>query len=40
MGGGVQFGPLGTAATNRPIVLILDDYDVGEISGMMFGRGN
>jgi hypothetical protein len=39
MGGGVQLGPLGTAATNRPIVPARDDYDDGEIGGMI-GRGN
>jgi hypothetical protein len=39
-GGGVQLGPLGTAATNRPIVPVLGDYDDGEIPGMMIGRGN
>jgi hypothetical protein len=39
MGGGVQVGPLGTAATNGPIVSAPGDYD-GEISGMMIGRGN
>jgi hypothetical protein len=33
-------GPLGTAATNRPIVPALGDYDDGEIGGMMIGRGN
>jgi hypothetical protein len=38
--GGVQFGILGTAATNRPIVPAPDDYDVGGISGMVIGRGN
>jgi hypothetical protein len=38
-GGGVQLGPLGTAATNRPIVPDPDDYDDGEIGGMI-GRGN
>jgi hypothetical protein len=38
-GGGVQLGPLGTAATNRPIVLAPGDYDDGETSGMI-GRGN
>jgi hypothetical protein len=38
VGGGVQFGPLGTAATNRPIVPAPGDYD-GEIGGMI-GRGN
>jgi hypothetical protein len=40
MGGGVQLGPLGTAATNRPIVRAPGDYDVGEIGGMMIDRGN
>jgi hypothetical protein len=40
MGGGVKLGPLGTAATNRPIVPAPSDYDDGEISGMMIGRGN
>jgi hypothetical protein len=39
VGGGVQLGPLGTGATNRPIVPALDDYDDGEIGGMI-GRGN
>jgi hypothetical protein len=33
-------GPLGTAATNRPIVRAPGDYDDGEIDGMMIGRGN
>jgi hypothetical protein len=32
-------GPLGTAATNRPIVPASGDYDDGEIGGMI-GRGN
>jgi hypothetical protein len=40
VGGGVQLGPLGTAATNRPIVPAPSDYDDGEIGGMMIGRGN
>jgi hypothetical protein len=31
-------GPLGTAATNRPIVSAQDDD--GEIGAMMIGRGN
>jgi hypothetical protein len=31
-------GPLGTAATNRPIVSAPGDYDDGEIDGMI-GRG-
>jgi hypothetical protein len=40
VGGGGQLGPLGTAATNRPIVPAPGDYyDDGEISGMI-GRGN
>jgi hypothetical protein len=39
VGGGVQMGPLGTAATNRPIVPAPGDYDDGEIGGMI-GRGN
>jgi hypothetical protein len=40
VGGGVQLGPLGTAATNRPIVPAPGAYDDGEIGGMMIGRGN
>jgi hypothetical protein len=40
VGGGVQLGPLGTAATYRPIVPAPGDYDDGEIDGMMPGRGN
>jgi hypothetical protein len=39
VGGGVQLGPLGTAATNRPIVPAPGDYDDGEIGGII-GRGN
>jgi hypothetical protein len=39
VGGGVQLGPLGTAATNRPVVPAPGDYDVGEIGGMI-GKGN
>jgi hypothetical protein len=39
MGGGVQLGSLGTAATNRPIVPAPGGYDDGEICGMI-GRGN
>jgi hypothetical protein len=34
-GGGVQLGPFGTAATNRPIVSAPGDYD-----GEMISRGN
>jgi hypothetical protein len=40
VGGGVQLGPLGTAATDRPIVPTPGDHDVGEFGGMMIGRGN
>jgi hypothetical protein len=32
-------GPLGTAATDRPVVPAAGDYDEGEIGGMI-GRGN
>jgi hypothetical protein len=39
VGGGVQLGPLGTAATNRPIVPAPGDYDDREIGGMI-GMGN
>jgi hypothetical protein len=39
LGGGVQFGPLGTAPTNRPIVPVPGDYEDGEIGGFL-GRGN
>jgi hypothetical protein len=38
VGGGIQ-GPLGTAATYRPVVPAAGDYDDGEI-GEMIGRGN
>jgi hypothetical protein len=37
--GGVQLGPPGTAATNRPIVPAPGDYDDGETGGTI-GRGN
>jgi hypothetical protein len=40
VGGGVQLGPLGTAATSRPIVPAPGDYDDGEVGGMMIGKGN
>jgi hypothetical protein len=39
VGGGVQLGPLGTAATNRPIVPTPGDYD-GGFGGMMIDTGN
>jgi hypothetical protein len=35
MGGGVQLGTLGTAATDRRIVLAQGDYNDGEIGGMI-----
>jgi hypothetical protein len=37
--GGVQLGPLGTSATNWPIVPSPSDYD-DESGGMMTGNGN
>jgi hypothetical protein len=40
VGVGLQMGPLGTAATSRPIVPALGDYDDGGIGEMMIGRGN
>jgi hypothetical protein len=40
VGGGVQLGPLGTAATHRPIVPTPHNYNDGEIAGMLIGRGN
>jgi hypothetical protein len=39
VGGGVQLGPLGTAANNGPIVPAPRVYDDGEI-GRMIGMGN
>jgi hypothetical protein len=39
MGGGVQLGPLSSAATNRPIVPAPGDYDDEEIGGIIV-RGN
>jgi hypothetical protein len=39
VGGGVQVGQLGTAATDWPIVPALGDYD-GEFGGMKIGREN
>jgi hypothetical protein len=40
VGGGVQLGPLGTTATNRPILPTPGDYHDGETGGMMIGKGN
>jgi hypothetical protein len=37
--GGVQLGPLGTAATNSLFIPAPGDYDDGEI-GETIGRGN
>jgi hypothetical protein len=39
VGGGIQLGPLSTAATNRPTVPAPDDYDDGEID-VIIGKGN
>jgi hypothetical protein len=40
VGGGVQLGPLGTAATSRPILPAPGDYGDEEIGGMMIGKEN
>jgi hypothetical protein len=40
VGGEVQLGLLGTAATSRSIVPAPGDYDDGEIGGMMISRVN
>jgi hypothetical protein len=40
VGGGVQLGVLGTAATDWPIVPTPGDHDDGEFGGMKIGRGN
>jgi hypothetical protein len=40
VGGGVQLGPLGTAATDWPIVPATGDYDDGEFGGMKIVRRN
>jgi hypothetical protein len=40
VGGGVQLGPISTAATNRPKVPTSVDYADGEFGGMMIGKGN
>jgi hypothetical protein len=39
VGDGVQLGPVGTAATNWPIVPAPGDYDDAEIGGII-GKGN
>jgi hypothetical protein len=39
-GGGVHLGPLGTSATNWPIVPAPGDYENGVFGGMTSGRGN
>jgi hypothetical protein len=40
VGGGVQLGPLGIAASKRHIVPTPGDYDDGKIGGMMIDKGN
>jgi hypothetical protein len=40
VGGGVQLGPLGTSATDWPIVLASGDYDDGEFGGTKIGKEN
>jgi hypothetical protein len=35
-----KLGPLGTSATEWPIVPVPGDYDDGEFGGMKTGRGN
>jgi hypothetical protein len=40
LGGGVQLGPLGPAATDWLTVPALGDYDDEEFGGMKIGRGN
>jgi hypothetical protein len=35
-----KLGPLGTSATEWPLVLAPGDYDNGEIGGIKIGRGN
>jgi hypothetical protein len=37
---GVELGPLGTSATEWPIVSAPGDCDDGEFGGMKIGRGN
>jgi hypothetical protein len=37
---GSKLGPLGTSATERPIVPAPGDYDDGEFDGMKIDRGN
>jgi hypothetical protein len=39
-GGGVQLGPLGTSATNSPVVPAPGDYGARAFGGIMIGRGN
>jgi hypothetical protein len=40
VGGGVQLRPLGTSATDWPIVPTPGDYNDGEFGGMKIRRGN
>jgi hypothetical protein len=39
VGGGDQMGPLGTSATEWPILPAPGDYDDGEFGGMKIGSG-
>jgi hypothetical protein len=36
----VQLGPLGTSATNWPLVPAPGDYEDGEFGGLMIGKEN
>jgi hypothetical protein len=40
VGVGSKLGPLGTSATEWPILPAPGDYDAGEFGGMKIGRGN
>jgi hypothetical protein len=40
VGVGIQLGPLGTSATNLPIVPAPGDYEGGEFGGMMIDMEN
>jgi hypothetical protein len=40
VGGEIQLGSLGTAATDGPILPASGDYDDGEFGAIKIGRGN
>jgi hypothetical protein len=40
VGSGVQLGPIGTAATDWPIIPAPGDYDDGEFGAMKIDKGN